>query len=113
MRSGTLGERVLMLTVADREHALAGMLSHHEFESVGTRVDGNEGGSSIIILSRGDSAFPLAEIEGRNSVVGQYGKVAELLAGIMPGQARNQVRRGRHNKTFPIFGELSFVTGGS
>ena len=78
-----------MLAVADGQHALARTLAHYEFESVRAGIDGDERGGAVIILSRSDGALPLAKIEGCDSVVGQHGKVAEFLARIVLGQARD------------------------
>src|ERR1700730_18995312 len=87
--SGGFGKGVFMLAVADGQHALARTLAHYEFESVRAGIDGDERGGAVIILSRSDGALPLAKIEGCDSVVGQHGKVAEFLARIVLGQARD------------------------
>ena len=39
---GSLMEHILVLAVADDQHLLAAAIAHHEFKSVGARIDGDE-----------------------------------------------------------------------
>ena len=82
MLSRGFREDVLMLSIADNQNTLALALPHDEFESIIGRIDGNERDGSIVVLSRCNRAFPLAEIEGGYSVLCQNGKLPELFTGI-------------------------------
>src|SRR5215469_10924924 len=76
-------ERVLVLPVTDDQHSLPAAFIYHELESIGPRVDCDEGGSSVIVLSRRHRALPLAEIEDRASVVSNHIQVAQFFARIV------------------------------
>src|SRR6202521_6312716 len=93
-----------MLAVTDDQHALAGTFTHHEFETSIGGIYGDEGDGAVIIFSRGNCAFPLAEIECSYAVFLQHVNVAQFLTVVPACQPAHGGRGPRHYGPVPRLG---------
>jgi len=110
--AGTESEEVLRLCASLEQyskHPLAGAFTHHEFEPVIPGIDRDKRDRAIVILSRCHSAFPLAEIECSDSVLGQHRKLTEFLAGIPFCQTSHRRRCSGHYEPFAILGKCCLM----
>src|SRR5262249_52650287 len=98
-------EQVLMLAVADDEHAFAVAFAYYKVEPSVRGIDGDEGDGAVVVLPRRDRALPLAEIESDDAILAEYLNITQLLAGVMLRQLGNKLRVSRHYQPLTSFGQ--------
>src|SRR5262245_19707362 len=106
-------KHILMLAVADDEHALARPFAHHEFESLIGGISGDERDRAIVVLAGSDRTLPLAETECDRAALVEHRDFTELFAGITRCQLFHDGRISRYHQPLALLDDIGSVGGRS